>query len=201
MGRVSDARERLLKATVDLIWRESYGSVTVDAICERAGVKKGSFYYFFDSKSQLTAEALKNHWESLRPAYDQMFSPSVPPLDRFRRYFDFLYTRHSDLKAQAGRVLGCPFFSVGCEVTKQDPLIGEAVQAIIRSKTKYFESALRDAQAEGLVQVKDIPGQARALFAFVDGMLTQARIQNDLEPLRSLHDGVRRFLAVEPAAV
>src|SRR5712691_5109417 len=94
MGRVSDARERLLEATLELTWRESYGAVTVDAICERAGVKKGSFYYFFDSKSRLTAEALKHHWESLQPAYDQIFSPSVPPLERFRRYFDFLYQRH-----------------------------------------------------------------------------------------------------------
>ena len=101
MGRVSDARERLLNATLELIWRESYGAVTVDAICERAGVKKGSFYYFFDSKSQLTAEALKHHWESLRPMYDPIFSPSVPPLERFRRYFDFLYQRHADLKSKA----------------------------------------------------------------------------------------------------
>ncbi len=201
MGRVSDARERLLKATLELIWRDSYGAVTVDAICERAGVKKGSFYYFFESKSQLTAEALKHHWDALQPTYDQIFSPSVPPLKRFRGYFDFLFKRHTELKAQAGRVLGCPFFSVGCEVTKQDPLIGAAVQKIIKNKTKYFESALRDAQAEGLVKVKDIPAQAQALFAYVDGVLGQARIQNDLDPIRTLPDGVWRFLAVEPATV
>jgi TetR/AcrR family transcriptional regulator, transcriptional repressor for nem operon len=201
MGRVSDARERLLKATVELIWRESYGCVTVDAICERAGVKKGSFYYFFDSKSQLTAEALKNHWESLRPRYDVIFSASVPPLERFRRYFDFLYERHSELKSSAGRVLGCPFFTVGSEVTKQDPVIGEAVREIIKSKTKYFESALRDAQAEGLVHVSNIPAQAQALFAYVDGVLGQARIQNDLELIRTIPEGARRFLALEPAAV
>lgn len=201
MGRVSDARERLLKATLDLIWRESYGAVTVDAICERAGVKKGSFYYFFDSKSQLTAEALKHHWESLRPAYDQMFSASVPPLERFRRYFDSLYERHAELKAKVGRVLGCPFFSIGCEITKGDPLIGETVQKIIKSKTKYFETALRDAQAERLIHVADVSAQAQALFAYVDGVLGQARIQNDPELIRTLHDGVGRFLAVERAPV
>ena len=164
-------------------------------------MKKGSFYYFFDSKSQLTAEALKHHWESLRPMYDPIFSPSVPPLERFRRYFDFLYQRHADLKSKAGRVLGCPFFSVGCEVTRQDPLNRRSGQGIIKSKTKYFESSLRDAQAEGLVHVTDIPAQAQALFAYVDGVLGQARIQNDLELIRTLPEGVRRFLALEPAAV
>ena len=53
MGRVSDAKQRLLQATIDLIWQNSYGAVTVDNICERAGVKKGSFYYFFPSKTDL----------------------------------------------------------------------------------------------------------------------------------------------------
>ncbi|MBC8096206.1 MAG: TetR/AcrR family transcriptional regulator, partial [Akkermansiaceae bacterium] len=49
MGRVSNAKERLMKALTELIWTGSYGSTTIDQICERAGVKKGSFYHFFDS--------------------------------------------------------------------------------------------------------------------------------------------------------
>ena len=35
MGRVSTARARLVQATIDLIWTDSYGSVSVDAICDR----------------------------------------------------------------------------------------------------------------------------------------------------------------------
>ena len=64
MGRTSDAKERLLDAALDLIWERSYGDVTIDAICEKAGVKKGSFYYFFDSKSELAAAALQSDWEN-----------------------------------------------------------------------------------------------------------------------------------------
>ena len=39
MGRVSDARERLMNAVSELIWTGSYGTTTIDHICERAGVK------------------------------------------------------------------------------------------------------------------------------------------------------------------
>ena len=49
MGRTSDAKERLMAAALDLTWEESYGAITIDDICRRAGVKKGSFYYFFES--------------------------------------------------------------------------------------------------------------------------------------------------------
>ena len=39
MGRVSDAKERLMDAVLELIWSGSYGSTTIDHICDKAGVK------------------------------------------------------------------------------------------------------------------------------------------------------------------
>jgi hypothetical protein len=35
MGRTSDSRKRLIDAGHDLIWATSYGSVTIEAICDR----------------------------------------------------------------------------------------------------------------------------------------------------------------------
>ena len=83
MGRTSDAKERLLEAALDLIWKRSYGVLTIDAICEKAGVKKGSFYYFFDSKSELATAALHENWyRSGQAIWDKTFSASIPPLER-----------------------------------------------------------------------------------------------------------------------
>ena len=82
MGRKSDAKQRLLEAAQDLIWEHSYGVVTIDAICEKAGVKKGSFYYFFESKADLAVAALEEDWQSeMKPKFDAMFSASNPPMD------------------------------------------------------------------------------------------------------------------------
>ena len=41
MGRVSNAKETLMNAVLELIWQGSYGSTTIDQICEKAGVKFG----------------------------------------------------------------------------------------------------------------------------------------------------------------
>src|SRR3954471_16698927 len=113
MGRVSDAKQRLLDATIDLIWQNSYGAVTVDNICERAGVKKGSFYYFFPSKTALVVAALDAHCQLVRQPLERIFSPDVPPLDRSRQYFDLLYERQKLMQEKSGRVLGCPFCAIG----------------------------------------------------------------------------------------
>ena len=37
MGRVSDAKVKLMDAVTELIWTGSYGSTTIDQICEKIG--------------------------------------------------------------------------------------------------------------------------------------------------------------------
>src|SRR3954451_17494293 len=93
MPRVSDMKERLIEAAMDLMWRNSYGTTSVDAICDRAGAKKGSFYHFFKSKSELAAAALEADWSKRKKDMDAVFSPTIPPLERLERYFEFLYER------------------------------------------------------------------------------------------------------------
>src|SRR5204863_9515207 len=119
MGRVSDAKDRLMKAVAELIWTGSYGSTTIDDICDKAGVKKGSFYYFFDSKADLAAAALDAEWERKRPELDSLFSPTIPPLDRLKRYCEFGLRMQAEIKTKCGCVLGCPLFSLGSEVSTQ----------------------------------------------------------------------------------
>src|SRR5689334_1924179 len=113
MPRKSDMKERLTDAAMQLFWENSYSTTSVDAICERAGAKKGSFYYFFKSKSELTAAALEADWKKKRVGLDAMFSPTVPPLERFDRYFDFVHDFLSKLKERCGSILGCPLMSIG----------------------------------------------------------------------------------------
>ena len=46
-----------MDAVAELFWTVSYDRTTIDQICEKAGVKKGSFYYFFDDKAALAEAA------------------------------------------------------------------------------------------------------------------------------------------------
>src|SRR5262252_3192079 len=116
MGRVSDAKERLLDAAIKLVWRNSYGAVSVEDICEEAGVKKGSFYHFFPGKNELVAAAFRHLWETSRPEYDRIFSPSAPPIQRLRGFFAYILERQKRMHAESGCVLGCPFSSIGTEL-------------------------------------------------------------------------------------
>ena len=200
MPRVSDMKERLMDAAMDLIWENSYGATSVDAICERAGAKKGSFYYFFKSKSELAAAALEDCWNKKKAEMDSIFSPTVPPLERFARYFDFVHDRLAEVQKKCGSILGCPFISVGSEVSTQDQIVRETIDRIMDRKVNYFVSAVRDAAAEGLIDAPDPVAKARALFSCYQGMMAQARIQNDIALLRGFKEVAMEVLGVKRAA-
>ena len=107
--RFCDSKLRLLQTAHELIWRQSYGSVGVDQICEQSRVKKGSFYHFFRSKSELTVAAYEFHWDQIRLALDRIFSTQVPPLERLEAYFANIRRNQTEHFLKNGRVLGCPF--------------------------------------------------------------------------------------------
>ena len=51
--RDTTTKDRLIESAAHVLHQRSYGSVGVDELCERAGVRKGSFYHFFESKRDL----------------------------------------------------------------------------------------------------------------------------------------------------
>jgi len=197
MGRVSDARVKLMDAVLELIWVGSYGTTTIDQICEKAGVKKGSFYHFFEGKSQLAVEALETNWQDKRGELDKLFSATVPPLERLQKYCDFNYKMQGEMREKYGYVLGCPLFAIGCEVCTQEDALQKKVESILAYKRKYLEAAIRDAVATGEARVGDPAAAARMLMAYYEGMLTQARIQNDVEILREMAAGTFSVLGVK----
>jgi TetR/AcrR family transcriptional regulator, transcriptional repressor for nem operon len=197
MGRTSDARQRLMGAINELIWTGSFGSTTIDLICEKAGVKKGSFYHFFESKADLAIAALEANWETRRPEMDAAFSPTVPPLERLRRFGEQAYQKQADIKAKYGAVLGCPLYSLGAEVCTQEGKLRGKIQEILDHYRKYLETAIRDAAAEGLLEASNPAEKARMLFAYYEGLLTQARIQNDVNVLREMAAGFYAVLGIK----
>ena len=196
MGRTSDTRERLLHAALELVWEQSYHSVGVDAICERAGVKKGSFYHFFSSKAELTAEAIQTHWEGYKPLLDGIFSPTVPPLERLATYFGKVYELQKERREVNGYVCGCPYFDLGTEVSSLDSTIVAKVTGVLDQYFRYIVSAVCEAHTQKLIAVADPAAAGRWLINYFEGALMNARIHNDPELLRDLSAGAMQLLGV-----
>lgn len=182
MGRSpTDTRQKLIETATDLIWSESYNAVSVDEICKKAGVKKGSFYHFFPSKAHLALETMDSCMQETKIHYDDIFSSTRPPLERFQRMVAYTIDQQKEISAQLGHVCGCPFATLGSELAAQDDGIGKKITDICAKKTAYYQSALRDLIAEGVINPHmDVAVKANEIFSFIIGQLIMARINNDL---------------------
>jgi TetR/AcrR family transcriptional regulator, transcriptional repressor for nem operon len=198
--REGDTKQKLCNTAVDLIWENSYGSVSVDDICNRAGVNKGSFYYAFKSKSDLAVAAFENHWNKKRSALDEIFSSQVSPLDRMKNYCDRVVQDQLEKYQKAGKVCGCPFNSIGSELSTLDEPIRKKAHELSERSMKYLASTLRDAIAEGTVEPRDPMELAREVSCYVSGLLMQAKIENNPDALKCLKNGVFRILGTKPVA-
>jgi TetR/AcrR family transcriptional repressor of nem operon len=72
---IPDTKQMLIDTASELIWKNSYGSVSVDDICKAADVKKGSFYHFFPLKVDLAIAAMEEFYQSKKAVFDRIFSP------------------------------------------------------------------------------------------------------------------------------
>ncbi len=201
MGRPSDARDKLLQAALDLIWANSYGSVSVDDICVAAGVKKGSFYHFFPSKEDLAVAAFEEHWaRDIEPILDRVFHPDRPPVERIEAWCDAIYAEQKERFQTRGHVPGCPFASVGSEMGTLSERLRRKVEDMLERGIFQLERTLRDGQRDGSMAVVDPAAKARCLHALAMGIMFQAKLENDPEVLRSLRTQVLELLQAPQGA-
>lgn len=182
MGRApTDTKQKLIDTARELIWSESYNAVSVDDICKHADVKKGSFYHYFSSKSHLALETMDACMEETKGEYDDIFSKTHPPLERFRLMVNHVIDQQKKISEEQGHVCGCPFATLGSELAAQDEDVSKKINIICSKKSAYYENALRDLIAQGHIDSEvNVEIKAKEIFAFIIGQLIMARINNDL---------------------
>lgn len=196
--KTTDSRERLLDAATEILWRHGYRAASVDAVCQQAGVKKGSFYWYFESKDALVLAVLERAWAERRPLLDAVFSASLSPLARFEAYFDLVERRQADLKARYGRVLGCFFTTLGNDAYEQSSAVADSVRESLARYQRYFTTTLRDLDAVGLARIEDPVAKANDLFVFMEGALISARVRDDLTVVSRIRPVALRLIGLEP---
>lgn len=188
-----DSRSRLIAAAIRLIHAESYSAVGVQAICEAAGVKKGSFYHFFDSKQALVIAALGEAWRHHRAhILDPSFTPELTPRQRIEAMFARVYEVHTAIKDQTGHVLGCPFGNLAAEASTLDEPIRDRVLQAFAEWTVIIESAIFEALDSGeLDQTLSAGTTATSLLSTLQGAILMAKVANDTSCLPAIgHEAV-----------
>ncbi len=200
MGRApTNNKQKLIDTAMDLIWQSSYGSVSVDEICKKSDVQKGSFYYYFSSKIDLTLSALDYFSEKSKPAFEEVFDLNILPIERFKRFCDVGYGLQKKTFQKYGKVCGCPFMTLGSEIGGDEPEVRKRAEKIFQQQERYYEQCINDMIALGqLPKTINASTKAKQIYSYVIGCLMMARILNSLAPIeKNMKIGIFNILGIK----
>ena len=175
------SRARIVWAASQLVHADSYHSVGVTAICNLAGVQRGSFYHYFESKEALMLDVLDMQWEQFeREALALCRDHALTPRGRIDAHVDYIHARRQREKRETGRVLGCVFGNFGAESSATDDAIRRRVLKVFADWARALQDPLVDAQACGEVDDQLAPDLlATQTVAALEGLSLLAKVHND----------------------
>ena len=187
MESTTDTQQRILDSARELIQSRSYADVGVAAICEHAGVQKGSFYHFYPSKRDLTLSVLDATYVDFKESLlTKAFAEDIPPMARLDRFGQFAYELQHQLYQSTGIVRGCPFGNMSNELATQNETIRIRIEQIFTNLQVMMRKVLRDAVDAGEVNNINVDATAQAMLAFFEGVMLMAKSQNNPEIINQL---------------
>lgn len=88
-SRHSDTRQQILSTAQNIILGKGFAAVGLNEILKTAGVPKGSFYHYFESKEHFGSAMLENYFDQYMLTLDEQLNDKTQPaVERLLSYFD-----------------------------------------------------------------------------------------------------------------
>jgi AcrR family transcriptional regulator len=162
------ARERLLRATAELVYANGIDATGVDALAAAAGVTKRTLYQHFRSKDELVGAALAAAdgavMASLRSAVQRRMAKGERPVEALFAYLERLVTLSA--------FRGCTFLNAGLEMHDADHPVRAAVRSHTDARRVFVEELVR---AEGVADDATI----EAISLLVEGTFALSAARRD----------------------
>ncbi|MGQ0685839.1 acrylate utilization transcriptional regulator AcuR [Bradyrhizobium sp.] len=189
--RPNAPRARLLRTGVAILTEKGFSAVGVEEMLEAAGVPKGSFYHYFDSKETFGLELIDAYAAYFAGKLDRWFdNTDRAPLDRLR---DFMADARSGM-VRYGYRRGCLVGNLGQEMGVLPEPFRKRLAAVFRDWEARTSRCLRAAQEAGEIAGSiDCEGLAQFFWTGWEGAVLRAKLERRPDALDVFAEG---FLAM-----
>lgn len=173
----SKTKEKLLDAACELMLAKGYTAASVDDICAAAGLTKGSFFHYFESKEDLGKALAERVYGSARETFQAApFRQKKDPLDRILGYVDFLI----EMARGKGAARGCLLGTFAQELSDTHPKIRLVCAECFTSWAEDIQKDLEAAKAMYAPRASwSAAGMADHLIAVLEGAIILAKAKQD----------------------
>ena len=194
MQNKQTSREKILQSAVQLFLGDGYEATSVNDICKHAGVSKGSFYHYFETKQVLFLSLMEN-WSS-RVMQSVLGEPIIEDSNAKDVLIQMPYQFNM---AFAAVPRGFPMLVDFWRQAMADPAIWKTAVEPYRYFMGFFMRIIEAGQQDGSIR-KDIDSEimARLLVSVAMGYLLEAAFDQEKadwsaitsEGLRLLLEGI-----------
>lgn len=178
-------RQHLLETGMALLLERGYAALGVQAVLERTGVPKGSFYHYFASKQDFALQAVEMYMQAVHEGLDVCLEDrSQPPLERVRGFFEL-----SEAKYREEGYLGCLLGGLGQELSGTSDVFRDRIQACLAEIAERIAEQLEEARERGdIAPDRDARATADMIIDCWEGAALRSRLLRDPAPLRAMLD-------------
>ncbi|HEY9869118.1 MAG TPA: TetR family transcriptional regulator C-terminal domain-containing protein [Candidatus Obscuribacterales bacterium] len=171
----------LIETGIDIMAEKGYNNTGIAEVLARAGVPKGSFYYYFESKEDFGLQIINTFDEKYVAEWNQvLYDSSLPPLERIAAYIDEII-RRSEAR-QCGR--GCLLANLSQEMADQNELFRQRLREIHLKRRDTYAGVLAEAQQLGQISARiDVVEMAEFFLCAWEGAIMRSKVQKDSKPL------------------
>ena len=187
-SRGAETRRRIIEAAAELFHKQGVGATSPDQIIEASGTGKGQFYHYFKSKEGLVHEVLQSHLDAIRTGA----APLKYEIESWQDLEQWFLAQVA-LQRRFGMTRGCPFGTIGNEVTENDELIRQDLSLIFEVVKNKLAAFFIKEKAKGRLS-KDAAEDQMADFciATIQGAMLLGKIRRNSQPVEA---AVRQALA------
>ena len=102
-------KENILETGYHVLRKNGYHKVGINEILKEAGIPKGSFYNFFESKEDFTVQVIQQYGRSNRQWIEEFFQQEMSPLTLIKAFYKHLI----DINEQDDYASGCLVNEIG----------------------------------------------------------------------------------------
>lgn len=176
------AKKKILAAARELMLTRGYNDTSVDEICKKSGVAKGSFFHYFKDKEALAADALTCFVRDNGNRMACSCEGEGDPLKRIYRMIDDAIET-----AKQPEFKGCLMGTLLQETSRTHPKLREACCAGVEGAYAFFEKEFK--AAKELYAPKSARIQPRKMAEFymsvVQGSFLLAKAQGSPKVIES----------------
>lgn len=179
--RGAETRLRILRVATDLFHKQGARATSPDEIIEASRTGKGQFYHYFKSKEGLIHEVLQAYLEEIKTQTSRVNYE----IDSWRD-LEKWFAAQVELQKDYEMTRGCPFGTLGNEVTENDELIRQDLSLIfevIRSKLAAF--FLREKAKGKLAKQADAERMADFCIAAIQGAMLMGKIKRSSQTVEA----------------